>query len=855
MAAAATKQGMRLLGALATTCLLAACTPERPPVAPSVEGAGASSAPNAPSPVSLARLRLGPVVDGAVGPLVVDDGARSALVLASPIGDGRFRIELAIEGDGVPMVRTVAETLQAPRGFSLALTDRGGLLAWIEGERRSAVVSTVSLAADGAPLAGTRKMPQGRVEPYWVTARMEEGRRVLVVAEQDANGAALRVRALGDDGEPLAPPVAVAKRAVSWATHAELPVVLVREDGASLRLEAYALEARGAARLVAAARLEGVPARAVKRLDVSGRGEGLRVAVTITEPGREVLVFRASKGAFQRVGRAEGRALAADESSLKAAFLLAKSFPSREGAVDLAVAREANGVLEERVLPPSVALAGEGVVPPSVVSLGEGDDGFALTLGVEEDHPSLVRVDGAGAVSRASGALGVGPGWHLRLREGALRMVRFEARGAGVDVVDGPPEQERNRTEPGVATALEDDLRSLFATETSRIGAASLGETSYAIRLEPSAEAPKEGDLNAESLRLFALGERGASADDRITDRAQPTGTVSLAARSGSEPLLAVTWLARERGVQQAHAVVLDAKTCKVQPCDSGATAWPLARKRHRQITKAGGDVTEVVLIPTPEGFLGAWVEQSGREAAVVAATYDPALERTSKFERVSAAGSLATDLVASLRGGSVWLGWIEGKSARAEGPRAVPTLARVAMHDAHLEQKPRALTPRAGEGLTGALAMTNHEHGLLVAYLEREGLEAARRADEGEEAPAFLTLQLLDERGEPVGDPVQRGADGEGVPCDVALSPGAFALERCRPAAFTLEVATLVVTKDGVTLANERTVTRGLRPATQDRPVSVDDRRVLWLQNDEAGNPWLRSLPLVVVPKRPAQK
>jgi hypothetical protein len=52
-------------------------------------------------------------------------------------------------------------------------------------------------------------------------------------------------------------------------------------------------------------------------------------------------------------------------------------------------------------------------------------------------------------------------------------------------------------------------------------------------------------------------------------------------------------------------------------------------------------------------------------------------------------------------------------------------------------------------------------------------------------------------------------------------------------------------VNKEGVSIADERTIARGLRPATQDRPLAVDERRVLWLQNDEAGDPWLRSLPL----------
>ncbi len=843
---AATNLTMRTLAVLATTSLLAACAPERPAAAPAAEGGeAASQGVQGVAPVSLARLRLGPVADGAIGPLVIDDGARTALVLASPLGEGRFRIDLAIEGEGPALARTVAETLQPPRGFSLALGPRGGLLAWIEGEKRNAVVSAVALAADGAPLAGTRRMPQGRVEPYWVTARVDDGRRVLFVAEQDASGAALRLRSVGEDGEPLAAPVGLAKRAVAWATHADLPLVVVREEGAALRLEVYAPEARGGARIIATARFEGVPARAVRRVDVTGRGDASLVALTVNEPVPEVLCFRPSKGVLARVGRVEGRVVAADETSSLSLLLVAKAFPSREGASDLALVHVVGDQIQEKTLPPSVSLPGDGSVPPGVVSLGP--EGFALTTGADEARSSFVRVGDDGAVSRVSGALGAGPGWNLRLRSDALRMTRFEARGSGVDVVDGPPERETIVDEPRRVETAAPPVRSLFPTSSARITAASLGETTYVLRLEPSVEAPKEDDVNAQSLRLFAVAERGPTVDDRVTDRAQPTGTISLAARSAGEGSLVVSWLARERGVQQAHALVLDAKACKVQPCDPLASGWPLARKRHRQITKAGGDITEVLLVPTPEGYLGAWIEQSGREAAVVAATYDGALERTSKFERVSSPGSLATDLVAVHRGAGVWLGWIDGKGARADEPRAVPTLARVAMHDARVELKPRTLTPRAGEGLAGALALANHEAGVIAAFLEREGAEAARRADEGdsEGAPAFLTVQLLDERGDPVGEPVQRGGDGEGMPCDLALSATTFALERCRPSSFTLEAASIVVTKEGVSLAAERTLARGLRPATQDRPLAVDDRRVLWLQNDEAGNPWLRSFPL----------
>ena len=834
---------MRTLAALATTLLLAACVPERPAAMPTEATERATTTVAPASRVSSARLRLGPVIDGSIGPLVVDDGERTALVMATPLGDGRYRIDLAMEGEGPTLVRTLAETLQPPRGFSLAISRSGGLLAWLEGAKRSAVVATVALAGDGSPVAGTRRMPQGRVEPYWVAARVEDGRRALIVAEQDASGAVLRVRAVGDDGEPLAAPVSVAKRAVAWATNADLPLVAIREDGGALRLEAFTLDARGGARVTAAVRIDGVPARAVKRLDVSGRAGERVVAVTVTEPAHEVQIFRAKEAVFRRLGRVEGRVVAVDESAEGPALLVASGFPSREGVADVTLVRATGEALRESVLPASVSIAGEGIVPPAVASLGA--EGVAVTQGTDESHASFVRIDDDGAVTRATDALAAGPGWNLRTRNGTLRMTRFEARGAGVDVVDGKPEGDEMVREIPDAKHVETGVVALFPTATARIAAASLGGRTYAVRLEPSVEAPKDDDLHAESLRLIALTERGPSVDDRVSDRAQPTGTIGVAARSGGEPSLAVTWLARERGVQQAHALVLDGRMCKLQPCDANEAPWPLTRKRHRQITKAGGDVTEVVLVPTSEGYLGAWIEQSGREAVVVAATYDGALERTSKFERVSAPGSLATDLVATLRGGGVWLGWIEGKGARVEEPRAVPTLARVAMHDARIEVKARSVSRRADEGLAGALAIANHEHGLLVGFLEREGIEAARRADEAEEAPAFLTLQLVDERGEIVGEAVQRGGDGEGVPCDLAMSSTTFALERCRPAAFTLEASSIVVTKGGVSLTEARTLTRGLRPATQDRPLAVDDRRVLWLQNDEAGNSWIRSFPL----------
>jgi hypothetical protein len=171
------------------------------------------------------------------------------------------------------------------------------------------------------------------------------------------------------------------------------------------------------------------------------------------------------------------------------------------------------------------------------------------------------------------------------------------------------------------------------------------------------------------------------------------------------------------------------------------------------------------------------------------------------------------------------------------------------------VELKPQALTRT--DGLGGALAIAAHDAGVLVGFVEREGSAAARSADEAEGTDAFLTILLVDERGAPVGDGYQRGADGEGVPCDLALAPGTFALERCRPGAFTLEVGALDASREGVRAESPRTIVRGLRPATQDRPLAIDGRRLLWLQNDEAGNPWLRGFPLgaPASPKGPAEQ
>jgi hypothetical protein len=815
-----------------------ACAPARPALEPAAPPAEEVRAPTPAAP--LARLRLGPVADGAVGPLVVDEGERTAMLLAQPIGEGRFRVTLAIEGEGPALVRTIAETSQTPRGFALALGERGGVAAWIEGERRNATVSAVVLNPEGAPLAPARRLPQGRVEPYWVAVRVDGAQRRVVVAEQDATGALLRVRTLGDDGEPTAAPTTLARGAAAWATHAEIPLAVVRAAGREARLEAFDPSAREP--LVAAGRVEGVSLTAVRRLDVAGVGAGRVYAVSVHEPRREVIFLReGAGGALLVAGRTDGQVVAADVTGAPARFLVAKAFPSSERGADLALVRVEATRVDERTLPERVSDPRAGGLPPSLAA--EPGGAVVVALGADNERPAVLRVGASGAVDESPLESGVGSVWNARLRAGIVRVTRFEARGAGVDLVDGPLVTGAARS-LGKATPRVDGVVTYLPTSTGRVASALLGDTSFALRLEPASAEPADGDLNAESLRLTAIAERAPAVDDRLSDRAQPTGSIHLAAARAPEAAIVATWTAREKGVQQGHALVLDARACSVQACALPAGAWPLPRRKHRQITKAGGDVTEIALVPTPEGYVGAWIEQSGREAAVVAATYDRNLERTSRLERVSAAGSLATDLAVAVRGASAWVGWIEGKGGTAADPRAVPTVARVAVHDARVELKPQALT--TSDGLGGALALAPHESGLLVGFVEREGSAAARVADEAEGTHAFFTLLVVDDRGAPTGDAYQRGADGEGVPCDLALTSTTFALERCRPGAFSLEFGSLTATKDGGVRADApRTVARGLRPATQDRPLAIDDRRVLWLQNDEAGNPWLRGFPL----------
>ena len=836
------------LGALALSGLIAACAAPKPAesAAAVVVRAGADlDSAHAPSAVLGPVLHVGPIADGAIGPCVVDDGERTAMLLAQPKGNGAYRMDLAVETVGAPQVRTIADTLQPPRGFALALTAQGGVAVWIEGDKRATVVA-VALSADGAALGAPRILPQGRVEPYWVAARMVEGRRVVIIAEQDAAGATIRARSLSDDGTPVSAPVTLAKRAVAWTSTRDIPLVLIREDGGNTKLEVLDVDGRGVGKAIASARLDGVSPRAVSRVDASGVGADLSIAVTVSEPANSVVVYRATSPNASKLGTLDGRVLAAARDGSAPAFLLAKTFPSVDGQDDLSLAVVDEGAVNERILPEHLVSSGARgeSVPSSVVRRSDG--GVVLALANETERPTVFFIEGSGAVSRASSPSGVGQGWNVRTRGDVLRLTRFENHGAGVDLVDGPfALGEREAQEPTRDAAT--DARTHFQTVSSRIASTSVGNTSYALRLESAGDTAKDGDMNAQSLRLVAVRDRVVTKDDRLTDRAQPTGSIHVAASKGAEPAIVTSWLARELGVQQGHALVLDAGA-KTSPNDARAEAWPLVRKRHRQMTKAAGDVTEFALVPTAEGFVGAWIEQSGRDAAVVAASFDKNLERTSRFERVSVAGSQASDLVATSRGAGVWVAWIEGKGATTDAPKAVPTVARLAAHDARPELKPQALT--AGDGLAGAIALASHDEGIVAVYIDREDAGAARVADEAEAGAAFLTVLLLDERGVPVGEPVQRGVDREGIPCDVALSSRVLALERCRPAAFSLELMPLSVTKAGVSLDETQLISRGLRPATQDRPLSIDDERVLWLQNDEAGNPWLRSFPLTAFGK-----
>ncbi len=844
-------RGRLALGVSLLLVGLSACAP--PKLIDSPANIHASEA----APVALADdpslgpvLRMGPVLDGAVGPVVVDDGARTAMLLAQPkpgAANGEFRVELGVETAGATVVRGIGDTLQPPRGLALALSPAAGLALWIEGTKRAVVVA-VALGPDGTAMGLPRILPQGRsAPPYWVAAKVAEGQRVAFVAEQDAGGAVMRARLLGDDGAPSTPPVTLAKKAVAWAVTPSASLVVIREDGGYPVLEAVDVDGKGAPQVLASARVEGVAVRSVSRIDVSGRGAAELVAVTLSAPSAEVLVFRKQGAGFVRVERLEGRVVAGASSAEYAGFLLAKAFPSAEGAVDLVALTCEGGAMVEHALPES---AGAGEATPASLTIGDQGD-VMVADGRETSKPMVLRVSSSGGAQRQRSATGLSQAWNLRWRGGELRLTRFEAKGSAAFLTDGP--MVFGAAEEAVLPAPSArEVQTHFRAPTPRIAAASLEHTTYVLRLEQLSEVSQGDDVNAQSLRLVALraggdGGRGeVTKDDRLTDRAQPMGSIHVTTAKGDPRVIAATWLAREKGVQQGHGILLSAESCKgptATGCAGRADAWPLPRRRHRQLTKAAGDVTELVLAPTGEGYVAAWIEQIGQESAVIAATYDPGFERTSRFERVSAAGSQASDLAATVRGSGVWLAWIDAKGSSSAATKAVPTVARVGAHDARVELKSTGVS--RGDGLAGALGIANHENGILVVYIEREDDGAARVADDAGVGAAYLTMALVNDRGETVGDPVNLASDGEGVLCDVALSPTTLAVERCRPAAFSLETAQVHASKEGVRLGPVVSVTRGLRPATQDRPLAIDHQRLLWLQNDEAGNPWLRSLPL----------
>lgn len=325
--------------------------------------------------------------------------------------------------------------------------------------------------------------------------------------------------------------------------------------------------------------------------------------------------------------------------------------------------------------------------------------------------------------------------------------LRAKSLTAAPDVTQALPRLEQ------LETLLEVEPLADFAVshEAGKSHVAYLTYFDPAISLTQLNKSPPDGRKEPPQARLdvVTIAEPSlSSAPSTVSYRATSQPGVSMAAANETgERVLA--WSALEQGSPQLFLSRIGADGKKLG---------------QRMLTHRKGDLDDVTVVPSGDGYLAAWIDERSGSSAFYATRVTKTLERRGNEQRVSQGVGQVTALAVLPRNGYILSVWAEVR-ADAKKRRVELFARRLSLVDA----SPLAPPVRLLE-LTGAvrfLTATRYESGALLTFLEV--MQEGNSVDE----PGRVRFLRLDEQAQVAGATTGL-SDAELAPVSVALDcPG----------------------------------------------------------------------------------
>ncbi len=663
----------------------------------------ASSAPRAAaSGPGLRATKLGAISEGVSGPYLAARGDHALALTGLPRADGLSLIVQPLSPDGskagepraagsVPgVVSLLSLRAVSPDLFVVAIgtkTDRGH------------VVLAASLGPDGAPRGKLVELYQSAEPLLWVDAVSAGAGAAVLFASGSGGAATVRAAVVGASGaveQPAAPVVTGARAWAATSTREGPLVVSLTREGARDRVLAHRLDPLG--KPVGAPLIVTEATHVTDELEAVDTPDGAVIAWTEGEPGEgRVQVARVAAGKLASAPRA-----AADSAGDQALVGVEAS------AGKVLVAWEDGGVAHRTARRVELATLSSDLATPfgrTHLLLGTRDagppllapttDGFAL-LALSRACPAsaascadapvvpvylrtssdLGRVRATPlALDRLSGEAPEGA-WGLACAaraclaaaSGPDDLFSVALDGAGGGEVRSPMPESRRLGSPSVlgSDALLRGPRLAF-TARARLTSSWLfaavtehAEGTPPPPLPPDVDAraeaekdraiqknPKRGSLRGAMVRLLTVDDSGrASAPSTISVRARSTGGVAVAPSSAGDEAV-VAWVARDDGDPQVFLTRVgpDAK-----------------RRSQTMLTTAKGDVSEVAIAGTPDGYLVVWVDERDGNGEVYATRIDKALRKLGPDQRITSAPGEASGLAIHVVGAEAWVAFSDAR-------------------------------------------------------------------------------------------------------------------------------------------------------------------------------------------------